>query len=199
MSDIVARLRDISEGPSNYLEKLGNEAADLIEHLRQRIAELESTIRSHGIPVKSFSGGEAHYCTKSPFVDNRYAGNGTFEIGQYVGSHLTCEISHAETLRQLETFEGVVMLKPGATVEEPTCNPHPDAPHGFCRDASHSADRYVCECEGWEPSEYDDLNKEITRLSKIEDLALDVVTADTWNGDEFYDCLCRLKDALGEG
>jgi hypothetical protein len=33
------------------------------------------------------------------------------------------------------------------------CNPHPDAPHGFCRDASHSAGRYVCECEGWSPNE----------------------------------------------
>jgi hypothetical protein len=31
------------------------------------------------------------------------------------------------------------------------CNPHPDAPHGFMRDASHNADRYVCECESWEP------------------------------------------------
>ena len=33
------------------------------------------------------------------------------------------------------------------------CNPHPDAPHGFMRDASHNADRYVCECEFWEPPE----------------------------------------------
>ena len=31
------------------------------------------------------------------------------------------------------------------------CNEHPDAPHGFMRDASHSAGRYVCECEFWEP------------------------------------------------
>jgi hypothetical protein len=34
-------------------------------------------------------------------------------------------------------------------LETPECNTHPDAPHGFCRDASHSADRYVCECEFW--------------------------------------------------
>jgi hypothetical protein len=33
----------------------------------------------------------------------------------------------------------------------PDCKTHPDAPHGFDRNASHSADRYVCECEGWEP------------------------------------------------
>ena len=39
------------------------------------------------------------------------------------------------------------------------CNEHPDAPHGFMRDASHSAGRYVCECEGWEPPK----NKPMTR------------------------------------
>jgi hypothetical protein len=31
------------------------------------------------------------------------------------------------------------------------CKDHPDAPHGFMRDASHSAGRYVCECEFWKP------------------------------------------------
>lgn len=31
------------------------------------------------------------------------------------------------------------------------CKTHPDAPHGFNRNASHSLDRYVCDCEGWNP------------------------------------------------
>lgn len=30
------------------------------------------------------------------------------------------------------------------------CKTHPDAPHGFLRNASHNADRYVCECEHWQ-------------------------------------------------
>ena len=30
------------------------------------------------------------------------------------------------------------------------CNPHPDAPHGFDRNASHNAGEYVCECGGWQ-------------------------------------------------
>ena len=34
--------------------------------------------------------------------------------------------------------------------EEVSCKTHPDAPHGFLRNASHNADRYVCECEHWE-------------------------------------------------
>jgi hypothetical protein len=38
----------------------------------------------------------------------------------------------------------------------PKCKTHPDAPHGFVRNASHSEDRYVCECEFWEPPEQDE-------------------------------------------
>ena len=34
---------------------------------------------------------------------------------------------------------------------ENKCSQHPKAPHGFDRNASHSAHRYVCECESWEP------------------------------------------------
>lgn len=34
---------------------------------------------------------------------------------------------------------------------EVQCKTHPDAPHGFDRNASHSLGRYVCECEYWEP------------------------------------------------
>lgn len=36
-------------------------------------------------------------------------------------------------------------------VQPRPCNPHPEAPHGFDRDGSHTADRYVCDCEGWIP------------------------------------------------
>ena len=36
------------------------------------------------------------------------------------------------------------------TTEKP-CNPHPDAPHGFVRNASHSVGHYVCECSVWTP------------------------------------------------
>jgi hypothetical protein len=36
-----------------------------------------------------------------------------------------------------------------------TCKTHPDAPHGFDRNGSHSEDRYVCMCEHWEPPQPD--------------------------------------------
>ena len=36
------------------------------------------------------------------------------------------------------------------------CNPHPDAPHGFDRNASHDEGRNVCDCERWSPPDEDD-------------------------------------------
>lgn len=39
--------------------------------------------------------------------------------------------------------------------KEMKCNPHPNAPHGFLRQASHSAGRYVCECEWWDEKDYE--------------------------------------------
>jgi hypothetical protein len=36
---------------------------------------------------------------------------------------------------------------------ENKCNPHPKAPHGFNRNASHANDRYTCECESWDAYE----------------------------------------------
>lgn len=37
--------------------------------------------------------------------------------------------------------------------EEQACSTHPNAPHGFNRNSSHSLGRYVCDCEGWQPDE----------------------------------------------
>ena len=35
---------------------------DYVDSLEVRIEELEAVIKSHGIPVKTYAGGEAHYC-----------------------------------------------------------------------------------------------------------------------------------------
>ncbi len=43
--------------------------------------------------------------------------------------------------------------KPDPEPQRPSCDRHPDAPHGFDRTASHNADRYVCECESWTPGD----------------------------------------------
>ena len=36
------------------------------DDLQARINELEATIKSHGIPVKTYAGGEAHYVMGEP-------------------------------------------------------------------------------------------------------------------------------------
>lgn len=43
------------------------------------------------------------------------------------------------------------------------CNTHPDAPHGFNRNASHNAGRYVCDCEGWTPEPMNGIDHEVQR------------------------------------
>ena len=49
---------------------------------------------------------------------------------------------------------GVIPLYAGTKIpEDVSCKTHPDAPHGFDRNMSHTLDRYVCECEYWEPAD----------------------------------------------
>lgn len=48
---------------------------------------------------------------------------------------------------------------------EGNCSDHPDAPHGFDRNASHNEGRYVCECEGWIPEKQDQPEPVASRLA----------------------------------
>lgn len=43
------------------------------------------------------------------------------------------------------------LVFPHDTQENTVCSDHPCAPHGYMRHASINEDRYVCECESWEP------------------------------------------------
>jgi hypothetical protein len=57
-----------------------------------------------------------------------------------------------DLLKELEDAVGAI--EDYEAHERPTsdgCSDHEDAPHGFDRNGSHNADRYVCDCEGWEP------------------------------------------------
>jgi len=53
----------------------------------------------------------------------------------------------------LSLVESLAFSRCIETEGEVPCKTHPDAPHGFDRNASHTLDRYVCECEHWEPEE----------------------------------------------
>ena len=65
-----------------------------------------------------------------------------------------------------------------------TCKTHPDAPHGFVRGASHSEDRYVCECEFWEEPKMNE------KIKKLADQLGPVGTIGNWGrvnwADEVY-------------
>jgi hypothetical protein len=63
---------------------------------------------------------------------------------------------------------------PRAEPSAPKCKDHPAAPHGFDRNASHNAHRYVCDCEGWqepkaEPVAWlmvDDIGRQVVRTEQ---------------------------------
>lgn len=40
-------------------------------------------------------------------------------------------------------------------VQDLPCKTDPRAPHGFLRNESHTQGRYVCECEFWNPPEWE--------------------------------------------
>ena len=91
-------------------------------------------------------------------------------LADHVEQNLTMVADHSGDANEMVAPEGYALISIDAlkawgkydvvhnacqfsVEQEPKCNPHPDAPHGFDRNASHSADRYVCECECWEPDE----------------------------------------------
>ena len=71
------------------------------------------------------------------------------------------------------------------------CNEHPDAPHGFLRDASHNAGRYVCECEFWEPQEHTSDKEKLAKWMMERGFA-------TGHGDTIEDLLQELDWQIAE-
>ena len=70
---------------------------------------------------------------------------------------------------KMEMFKASSKLE-GIDYEVP-CKTHPDAPHGFLRNESLTQNRYVCECEYWDPEELREITKEeyelFEKLKKI--------------------------------
>jgi hypothetical protein len=149
--------------------ELEHEAADEIETLRQRVKELEEG-------AKFFHEIEN---LKAQLADEKLCHEETREqlaACQHYAQQLREALSKAKEglvqwhvpenrYRALDVINEAVSI-PHDTKEtlldahakqveseDMPCNPDPRAPHGFCRNASHSAGRYVCECEGWTPDE----------------------------------------------
>jgi hypothetical protein len=68
------------------------------------------------------------------------------QLGAKLGQTPTWRCPDCSGVSGCATCRGTGVLPVGSD-----CNAHPDAPHGFNRNASHNAGRYVCECEGWTP------------------------------------------------
>ena len=109
-----------------------------------------------------------------------------------------------------------------------TCKTHPDAPHGFVRGASHSEDRYVCECEFWEEPKMNERIRQLlneatvglepdlstpttitlNELNKFAELLIeecidrittyDLVPGHSAKWEDIYDIHARLLQDLGE-
>ena len=75
--------------------------------------------------------------------------------------------------------------------KEIECKTHPDAPHGFVRNASHTEDRLVCECEYWEEPK---VNKQIHELMSN---TLDEKFAGTWSTMDMQD-LTKFAERFAE-
>ena len=86
------------------------------------------------------------------------------------------------------------------------CNPHPNAPHGFCRDESITQDRYVCECEFWEQEQSEQeqseqepvaevvLRKQTVGFGRTEERKDVMFLADVGVGTKLYAAPVRTKD-----
>lgn len=62
-------------------------------------------------------------------------------------------LGYGESYAAIDLREALADREAKQEEQEHKCKDHPDAPHGFARNASHNAGRYVCECEGWEPDQ----------------------------------------------
>ena len=71
---------------------------------------------------------------------------GMEQIIEYIRLHPLSGIHEKGTLDYIDKMVAQLKIKG----EQSECKTHPDAPHGFSRNASHSEGRYVCECEHWE-------------------------------------------------
>jgi hypothetical protein len=88
-------------------------------------------------------------------------------------------------------------------IENVPCKDHPDAPHGFMRDESHSSGRYVCECEAWEPDDMSIKPKNIdTKPAHADGVDIDLLHQSEQEGWRWArECeaeVKRLKDIIDE-
>lgn len=91
---------------------------------------------------------------------------------------------------------GTILGQIASKLEQPACNPHPKAPHGFLRNASHDNHAYTCECENWEPYEAGRQSGREEALAELEDAPTQPALSDA-DIEKFIDHEAGLPDLVG--
>lgn len=103
----------------------------------------------------------------------------------YSKSQIVKALNYAEEMRQKYIQDYEESLNQGKV--EFGCKTHPDAPHGFVREASYVEGGYVCECELWELPEQDE---PVAEVVEGDDFSKQVIGINNWrtlsNGTKLY-------------
>lgn len=150
------------------LKRLAEDHASAIEALR---AEIERLGAAPSLTCQTFGEGVAVPCAEcnTVLVDSQELAELRAMAGRLEAVEPVAWIDPM-ALDRIKSLEpgSVIMTSISGTCERPwvrpiytapiapaaagpACNPHPKAPHGFNRNASHSAGRSVCDCESWDP------------------------------------------------
>ena len=150
--------------PCTECESLRHQLADeklCHEETRERVAELENNVEKalhwNALKDEQLAASQKHivYSTQewNDLKDELASALDDLDREVRVGNDYLQRIAELEAVIKSQSTKETLLDAHASMVEreDVPCNPHPDAPHGFDRNASHSAGYYICECHGWEP------------------------------------------------
>lgn len=133
----VVQLEKQCDELKSQMQGLSNEINDFQNTIERQKREIDA-LKADNLDLRSdeaLNEAEAEIAKLRGLVAGRTA--------EYLAAHITFDKGYEEGRLDAESKM--------AGLEAPPCSDHPDAPHGFNRNASHNAGRYVCDCEGWKP------------------------------------------------
>ena len=167
------RVKELEEGAKFFheIENLKEQLADerlCHEETREQVADLQTELaeahewsseceRVIEQANKNLAASEKHivYSTQewNDLKDELASALDDLDREVRVGNDYLQRIAELEAVIKSQSTKETLLDAHASMVEreDVPCNPHPDAPHGFDRNASHSAGYYICECHGWEP------------------------------------------------
>ena len=171
-----------------------------IEYYQKRVEELEqpafdyNTAFSHGYEAHRVEQ-ELEQPAQEPVAWMKNALDNARDVCKFLDHDMIKE-AKAHTKFFWNDLDKIRDFDDNHPAQEPECSNHPDAPHGFCRNASHSAGRYVCECEGWEAEQQS--QEPVAWGNPTYNYAVHHKVAPSWQGlsdDEKLAIIRKWKDA----